>query len=556
MLKLNIQNFRNIRSLDMTDEGKLTLIVGLNESGKSSLTNAIKFAFTGEAYGHKGKDLDTLVTHGEPRFAIRVQVNDLLVNRTSYGTGDSVTDIAQRLDVSPTVMPVLFDSQMAGDGGNKAMRAFLTGTSADQFDPSVHFATTNPSIKECSDLAKRSGKLQVKAIVTFCEGERAKQQKPDKPVLPTLARPTAEQLQQAMSDIAVLTQQQAQAKADQDSALAISQDLSQVANYLRAMDDYQTKLATTRTDDVLGSRRLQLDRLSSCNPKTLENISQLLASTGHDVVAKELDALQSTITALIMDARKTIADNPPPASAPAKPVEPAIFAEYRNSLEAGGKAIKETLPTYLAQATTAVQSNNERYQAATAALSAGRQKSDSYQQALGAWATYDANNMDYEAKAHKSVVEWERWNTAAKEIQAAHLVFLTEQSERFSNIVSGMGAAVLGGRKLTIDITNGITLNGIPIEEVSVSTKWRMEIVVMTAVAATLRSPLLVIDGADVLDVHNRRVLTTFITDNVVPHFKHVILTMTAKDDISLEKPLPAGIASRWIMNNGQISKL
>lgn len=555
MLRVNIQNFRNIRSLDLSDDGKLTVIVGYNESGKSSFIGAIKFAFTGEAFGHKGKDLDTLITHGESRFSTRVQVNDLLVNRTSYGTGDPVSSIAQRLDISALVFPVMFDSQMAGDGGNKAMRAYLTGTAGDQFDPSVHFAE-DKSIKDCADLAKRSGKLQVKAIVAFCEAQRAMHQKPSKPVVPPSARPTETQIQQLATAIETCASTLAQAKADRDSAISISHDLSQVANYIRAMEQYQTRLATTKFDDPLGSERQSLERLSGCNPQTLSAIAVQLQTAGYTDEAKLLSSFQVQIATIVTSVRERLAANPVPPSAPVRPAEPAIFADYRNSLEAGGQPLATVLPAVLSQATTAVQVSSDRYTAIETDRTTKQQQYDAMQRALGAWQTYDGTSQEYDTAAQRAEVEWARWDTAAKQIQLAHTDFLTEQSTRFSNIVSQMGAAVLGGRKLSVDVTNGITLGGLPIEDVSVSTRWRMEICVMTAIAASLKSPLLLIDGADVLDVKNRRLLTEFITEFVVPHFKHVVLTMTAKDDINLETKLDSPIASRWIMNNGTVTRL
>jgi hypothetical protein len=555
MLKLNIQNFRCIRSLDLTDEGKLSIFVGYNESGKSSLAGAIKFAFCGEAFGHKGKDIATLITHGESRMSVRVQVNDLLACRNSFGTGDSLVDIAKTLGAPKDVVPLLFDSQMAGDGGNKAMRSYLTGVAEDQFDPSVHFAT-DVAVKECSDLAKRAGKIQVKAIIAYCEEQRALKKAPPKPTMPAGDRPEAGAVEKAKADLEAATAAVGVSRADMDAATAISQELSRVANHVRALADYQQRSATTRTDDPLGERRQGLERISGINAKSIGAIAEILESNGYADHAPAFRELMDRAQRIVELARATLKQNPPPASAPIQPVEPECFADYKSSLEAGGKTLLERLPEVLAQAASAVQGATERHQAALTAKTAAQARGDQLQRLVGAWASYDTINTDYAANAQRAEVEWAKWNRAAKEISEAHTTFLTQQSQRFSAIISDMGAAVLGGRKLAIDITNGITLGGLPITEVSVSTRWRMEVSVMTAVARSLNSPLLIIDGADVLDARNRKIMTNFLLEHVVPHFKHVILTMTAKDDISAETPLTNGLASRWIINDGSAYKL
>lgn len=554
MLKLNIQNFRNIRSLDITDEGKLSIIVGYNESGKSSLAGAIKFAYCGEAFGHKGKDIDTLITHGESRMAVRVQVNDSLVYRTSYNTGDSLIEIAKNLKVPKEVVPLLFDSEMAGDGGNKAMRAYLTGVAEDQFDPSVHFAK-DEAIKGCADLAKRAGKLPVKAIIAYCEEQRALKKAPSKPVMPTGERPTAEALAAVAAELASLTTQLATTKADMESAQAISGDLSKVANYTKAVEDYQAKVEATPAGDPLGTRRPGLERLSGINTKTLDSMADLLTVNGYERDVPALRAVQARIVEIVAIAKQTLEAYPAPASAPIRPVEPACFSEYVASLTASGQPLRERLSEVLAQAAQAVLVSTERYQAIQAAKTTAQALNDTLQRAAGAWSCYDAANLDYAANAQRAEVEWAKWNRAAKEIAEAHTAFLTQQSQRFSGIISDMGTAVLGGRKLAIDITNGITLGGLPIAEVSKSTRWRMEVSVMTAVARSLNSPLLILDGADILDSRNRKVMTSFLMEHVVPYFKHVILLMTAKDDIAAETPL-TGPASRWIINDGAAYKL
>lgn len=550
MLKLNIQNFRIIRKLDLVDEGKLSIFVGYNESGKTSLTQAIKFAFAGEAFGHKGKNLATLITHGESRMSVRVQVNDMLVHRTSYDTGDSLSDIAKNLNSPKEVVPILFDSEMVGDGGNKAMRAYLTGIAEDLFDPSVHFAN-DEAVRGCADLAKRAGKLTVKAIVAYCEEQRAAKKVPSRPVQPQGERPSDAQLQLAKSAIEAAAAHVTACKADMDAAVKTSHELSQVAHHIKAVEAYRAAAAITSGSDVLGDQRPHLERVCNINLSVYEATAALLRDAGYPDESKMCSNLKAELEFVTKNAAAILKDHPKPPEAPMCPPEPACFADYQSAMQASGK----TLPEMLNLVNMAVQNTTERFNAAVAAQDTAQARYDLLQRLTGAWSSFDANMVDYETNAQRITLEWERWNRAAKEIAAAHTAFLTQQSQRFAAIISDMGAAVLGGRKLSLDITNGITLNGLPIAEVSKSTRWRMEVSVMTAIARSVKSPLLLIDGADILDIRNRKTMTSFLMEHVVPHFKHVVLTMTAKDDIAAETPL-SGDASRWIMTDGSAYKL
>jgi len=488
--------------------------------------------------------------------SVRVQINDVTAHRTSYNTGDPISGIAQSLNVPLAVLPLLFDSQMAGDGGNKAMKTFLTGVASDQFDPSVHFAASDPATAACADLAKRNGKLQPKAIVAFCEEQRASKKAPPPPTLPSQGRPAEGTIIRLQNEAVALQEKLNQVKGDQEFAVETSRKVSQVANYLKALEEYNTKAKNFKSD-TLGLRRQSLERLAKANLETLRSLGGLLSAAGYEKQASDVSAVFVSLTDFVeTEIKKILRENPPSPSAPVRPTEPDHFAEYRSGEEADGSKIEDKMPALIAQAAAAVQLTSTRYAGLLNDLTKNRQECDHLQQLVGAWRSYDETATDSAAEAQRMEVEWNKWDKAAKAITTAHAEFLTKQGEKFSAIISNMGAAVLAGRKLAIDVDTGITLDGLPIEEVSLSTRWRMEVCVMTAVARTLNSPVLLIDGADVLDVNNRRVMTSFLLEHVSPYFKHVVLTLTAKDDLSKETPITGSAASRWILSNGTATKL
>ena len=96
MLQMEVSNFRALRRISFEDTGKLTIIVGYNESGKTTLINAIKFAFTGEAFGHRGKDLANLLSHGEDRLSVTVRIGDVQAHRTTTTAGGGSGGLASR----------------------------------------------------------------------------------------------------------------------------------------------------------------------------------------------------------------------------------------------------------------------------------------------------------------------------------------------------------------------------------------------------------------------------------------------------------------------------
>ena len=117
-----------------------------------------------------------------------------------------------------------------------------------------------------------------------------------------------------------------------------------------------------------------------------------------------------------------------------------------------------------------------------------------------------------------------------------------------------MANQMLQGRTLIIHPKDGISLGGETVEELSDSTKWRVSIAIMAAIARTLRSPLLIIDAADILDVVNKADFLGFLSTAVLPYFEHVLVTATPSGDITKEQPV-AGL-TKWVLTRGELTKL
>jgi hypothetical protein len=121
---------------------------------------------------------------------VRCQIGDRIFARTKTG-GDPLKGNAERLGVSPDVLPLLFNQRLIGDGGTKHMKAFLASSAIDRFDPRVAFKD-DPEVLSLITQANRAGSLTTKQVITYFERQRASQQTPPVPVVPSCPSPTEE----------------------------------------------------------------------------------------------------------------------------------------------------------------------------------------------------------------------------------------------------------------------------------------------------------------------------------------------------------------------------
>ena len=274
MLRVDLSNFCNIREAHFHEDKPFSLITGYNESGKSSFIGALQFAFTGSAFGLRGEGIAGLITDGEEKMHVRCQLGTMNVNRTA-SSGDALKGVAERLQVPSDVMPLLFDSQLCGDGGNKSMRAFLDGVASSKFDALSHFAT-DPIVSECVNASRRSGKVTTKQIIAYCESLRAMQKDPAMPVMPTVTNPSDTEIVKATaaaeSGNASLVEA-VKAHADNEKTGA---QLLQITQNLHSMASYEVAKAAATLNDSLGSTRGKLERAANINTNSLQAVLNIL----------------------------------------------------------------------------------------------------------------------------------------------------------------------------------------------------------------------------------------------------------------------------------------
>jgi len=549
-LRLDVQNFRCLKNVVLHDETPhgLTIVVGDNESGKSSLIGAMQFCCTGTAFGRKGKDIDALVTRGEERMTTRLQVGPHLFCRTRT-TGDALKGVAERLGVPVDVLPLLFHARMNGDGGCKAMKTFLDGVASSLFDPLIHFAEDSV-IRNAVEMARRAGKVSVRQIVEYCESMRAQQKAPPTPVIPTCVKPTNEFLAALKTgyDDAVTEHQKAQVELQE--AIKLGQNLSAITGYTAAVNTYEKQKAAANIVDPLKDRRDILIKLTSINLQSLEAVVGILQKGGYADLVQKFNELIGELRAHAATAKLLLERNPPPACMPDRP---QLAEEAQKLLDELG-AQQLNVAELLIQSANDVETCRKAEADARLKVNEWREASDDAQRQRGAWDAYDAALPAWEEAKVKVETDWQRWDRACKEITAAETEHANKAGNAFGEMVSEFSAFILQGRKVRITKDEGIFVGADPIDDCSESTKWRVEIAIMAAVARTMRSPILLIDGADILDEKNRALVSQFLMERILPFFEHTMVCMTPRGKVTDEKATSSPI-TKWLMVNGQLEK-
>ena len=80
MIDLSIHNFRGLSRTRLVDDRPLSVIVGMNQSGKTSLAQAVSYAFCGSV--GEIKDPSLLVTQGQSEMRVRLNLPGWTLERS------------------------------------------------------------------------------------------------------------------------------------------------------------------------------------------------------------------------------------------------------------------------------------------------------------------------------------------------------------------------------------------------------------------------------------------------------------------------------------------
>lgn len=552
MLQVTIRNFRNLKNVSFSDDNLVSLILGYNESGKSSFCGAISFAITGQAFSARGADVAELVTHGEERMSVRVAVGTQTFTRFRTG-GDSIKACAERIGVTTDILPLLFNAKLVGDGGNRHMKAFLCALSSSRFDPKAHFAS-DPDMLAKIRQAELAGQYTVKQMIDFFERMRAAQKAPPAPVMPDVPEPTHDAVQAAKKalDAAILEYQDARTVIDR--ARDLLSKIHRYKAYVSALDTWEAQRAVVEQGDPLGALRPALEKVASIRIQGLNAARQALHNAGYLAASEQLYAAEQVVVDAVQDASRRLHAHPAPPTLPPRPTVPD------DVIQAATEAGVIDNPACIDHVSASLVADIREADTVLAELESAKTKASAHYeqlvQAIGAWEMYRRALPNYEEQRILVEDAWNSWDRAVRALRDAEEAFRKSAGKTFSDLVVDYSDTLLQGRRITISDDSVIMVGNDPIDKLSESTRWRAEIAILAAVASYVKSPLLIIDGADILDVNNRNLLLKLLTEKLSKAFSHVVVTATLRGKIEDEKSVTLPGISKWILHDGAFTKI
>jgi AAA domain len=289
MIDLSIHNFRGLSRIRLVDDSPLSVIVGPNQSGKSSLAQAVGFAFCGMVNGISDSSL--LVRRGHPDLRVRLNLPGWTIER-SPARGPKVSDIAARLGNIPVKsLPLLFESS-ASLNHSAHLSTFLNSLENGVGDYS-DILLGDPEARSLFSQALRirQGKLRSCHYHAKEQGERMVPRLC--PPEPRERRPGPDQLEPARTQLEAATD--AHKLAIEASAVFSVRRarLAAAREWYVAQERFARASSRAGPDCLGGEKRLALERLSEIETGWLERTGQLLLATGQQDLSTQLALVRS-----------------------------------------------------------------------------------------------------------------------------------------------------------------------------------------------------------------------------------------------------------------------
>ncbi len=566
---IQTSNFLGARAVDVKLTKPITLFAGKNGAGKSSLSEAVRMALTGESVrvGLK-KEYGQLVTEGANSGFAEIEINGTVRTFVTLPDGKTtpLTEYA-----TPTALPYVLDAQRFARLDTNERRAFLFGL--------MGLKTDGPAVRERL-LAKECDAAKIEAVAPFLRaGFDAAQKEAQGKARESKAqwktttggetygavkaaswqakKPEADAgaLQDARADLAAIEREieqettrlgelQGKAKQAAEQQAKLNGLRQQASQYARAQDKLNRDEAELKEwERKVEETRAKASGTSKHDPLTCPHCGGLVEIDNDDAGQPALYAYE------------------PPASAP-NPEAKAKLPEYEKALKlcqnmvANGKrdleaadtaarALKEIEEAGLIEAPAddeiahsksrvdGLKHDRANQQAAIRLLE------DAIQQALVA-----DERTQQAAALHNDVQQWEAIADALApdgipgEMLAEALGPINDRL-RSSSVLSEW-------EQVTISPDMWITYGGREYNLISESEKWRADAMIAEAVAKLSGIRLLVLDRFDVLDSKGREDLLYWLDGESGGDLETVMLFGTLK---ALPAQLPETIEAVWIEN-------
>jgi AAA domain len=546
MIDLSVRNFRGVSRARLTDDKPLSVIVGANRSGKTSLAQAIAYAFCASV--GEIKDVGLLVRQGEDDLRVSLNLPGWTLERSLAAGGPKVSEVAARMGNIPLQsLPLLFESS-ACLRHSAHLVAFLN--SLDEIPPdSTDILNIDPEARSLFLDAMKAVRGKLRSCIYHANDQKERIAPRPAPVAPREIKPAGddlEEMRRRMERATALHNKSLDALRDFSSR---KERLRKALEWYRAQENFEASMQEAQ-DDVLGAERLSLERLCKIELKSLIRTGQELKGAMREDLSDALALLQTEIEAAKEDASEALSMHPRAAIAfRPEPLPETIQAELQRSEVTSRSSLEAILirldETPFERQVRQTQQKLSEIQSAMIKLERNAALWDEYQIALGQHARSEMLRQQRR----------QAWNRVAQAVQS----YLTQRSlcarDEIERMIKRCSKSLLGDDNVSVDPYGRLLVRGLCPSLLSASEIWRLGVGVMASIGSLAKSPILLVDGADILDDRNRITLIKWLLAEICPHFAHTILLSTARGDKRDRAPL-AFNATQWWIEDGYLAKV
>jgi hypothetical protein len=176
------------------------------------------------------------------------------------------------------------------------------------------------------------------------------------------------------------------------------------------------------------------------------------------------------------------------------------------------------------------------------------------ERASAVWKQYLITLAEYEESEVGRRRQYDAWKRVAQAVQS-HLDQTAGCARaQILSLVNRFARRILGVEEVSIDPHGRVLTGGRSAALLSSSQAWLLGVAVMAAIAVRAKAPVLVLDGADILDDQNKVALIRWLMTEICPNFAHTVLLSTARGDQRDKGSLPFN-ATKWWLQKGELSR-
>ncbi len=524
-IRIEAKNFMRLKNIDVEFPDNITIVAGINEAGKSSLAEAIRFAILGDTPRVKLKrDYKYLIHDGSRSGKVTLTLGDKVMIR-NVRDGKPANDCIKYGGMDEDILNFTLGSMSFARATDAKRREIITRyTGADEnkeevFKQLEDAKVDQKKIDEVAPLLKHSfdsahkradeNYAKLRGAWESITEERFGSRKGDwSPEIPETHEDVINALQDDVSAIfEIRNDKLAEVNAEEKKAIADKFDADE-----QKLSDLRDQVVKAKTDLKVAESLLSCPECGSM--LEIESGKDGYALTSHKTDGADFEKIQETIDSLTEEG-KTLSES----IKSKKETLMQVFQDKRNAIikemDEQHETARNQLNSYITDRDTAKRLNNAVSRA---------------------------------ADTHKLAMEW---------LELREL--LSEKGDSLRSAVAASGTEVinqalqdlghlLGMRPVAIEADMSIRrTDGRPYDLLSESARWRVSAMLSLALAKITGTPLVILDRMDVINVRDRVQFLQGLSAWAEDYNGKVIVLATLK-----EKPTASpveGIGLQWLEN-------